>query len=500
MLIRPDRDDLRVIGFYVGRVVGGLALVQLIPLALAVGIGEWNDATAIVCGVALAVVVSRLSAWRLHTDHELDWSHGLVTVALSWLVGTAVMAVPMYLSRHFGSYLDAYFEIMSGFTATGLTLAQDIDHLSTPMNLLRHLTHFVGGQGIIIVMLTGLGSSTGQVSTLYVGEGRDDRIVPNVVRTAKFIWLVAGTYLVIGTLALWTTGMVAGLRPSRALVHAVNLFMAAFDTGGFATMSTSVRYYHSASMEMVLVVLMIAGALSFMIHFELWRGRARGVLSALESRTLMITGVLTTTLILLGLARAGTFTDMESLFRKGVFSAISAHTTTGFTVNTSRMFVTDWGLVAPAALLLALALGGMASSTAGGVKAIRVGLAAKSVARDIRRAIQPDAAVVVTTVRQRHRRVLTDAQVHQAITILVLYLGMFIGGAILGVYYGFPFDRALFESTSATVNGGMSVGVLAPDNPVPMKLFNILQMWLGRLEFMAVFALGGYAVALVRGR
>ena len=292
MLIRPDRDDLRVIGFYVGRVVGGLALVQLIPLALAVGIGEWNDATAIVCGVALAVVVSRLSAWRLHTDHELDWSHGLVTVALSWLVGTAVMAVPMYLSRHFGSYLDAYFEIMSGFTATGLTLAQDIDHLSTPMNLLRHLTHFVGGQGIIIVMLTGLGSSTGQVSTLYVGEGRDDRIVPNVVRTAKFIWLVAGTYLVIGTLALWTTGMVAGLRPSRALVHAVNLFMAAFDTGGFATMSTSVRYYHSASMEMVLVVLMIAGALSFMIHFELWRGRARGVLSALESRTLMITGVL----------------------------------------------------------------------------------------------------------------------------------------------------------------------------------------------------------------
>ena len=81
-----------------------------------------------------------------------------------------------------------------------------------------------------------------------------------------------------------------------------------------------------------------------------------------------------------------------------------------------------------------------------------------------------------------------------------VYLGMFIGGAILGVYYGFPFDRALFESTSATVNGGMSVGVLAPDNPVPMKLFNILQMWLGRLEFMAVFALGGYAVAMVRGR
>jgi trk system potassium uptake protein TrkH len=501
VLIRPDRDDLRTIGYYVGRVVGGLALLQLLPLVLALVTAEWDDATALVVGVALATGLSRLAAWRLYTESHLDWSHGLVTVALSWLVGTAVIAVPMYLSGHLGGYVDAYFEVMSGFTATGLTLLQDIDHLSTPMNLLRHLTHFVGGQGIIIVMLTGLGSSSGQVSTLYVGEGRDDRIVPNVVRTARFIWLVASIYLAIGTLALWAANLAAGMRPSRAIVHALNLFMAAFDTGGFATMSTSVRYYHSATVEAVLVVLMIAGSLSFLVHHELWRGRRRGLVENLETRTFAVTGLLATALILLGLARAGTFTDATSLLRNGVFSAISAHTSTGFTVNTSRQFVTDWGLVAPAALLLALALGGMASSTAGGVKAIRVGLAAKSVARDIRRAIQPDAAVVMSSYRQRHRRQLRDGVVRQAITILVLYLGLFISGGLLGVYYGYPFEQALFESTSATVNGGMSVGVLSPEStPTPMKVFYTLQMWLGRMEFMAVFALAGYGVALVRGR
>ena len=500
MLVRPGREDIRVIAYYVGRVIGGLALVQLIPLAVAIGMGAWNDATAIVAGISLAVAVSRLTAWRLPTEHPLDWSHGLVVVALSWLWGTAVIAVPMFLSGHFGGYVDAYFEIMSGFTATGLTLLQDIDHLSTPMNLLRHLTHFVGGQGIIIVMLTGLGTSSGQVATMYVGEGRDDRIVPNVVRTARFIWLVAATYLVVGTTVLWGAALVAGLPTWRALVHAVNLFMAAFDTGGFATMSTSVAYYHSVTMELVLVVLMIAGALSFLIHFELWRGRARVVLENLEVRTLAVTGAVTTTLILLGLARAGAITDTAGLFRTGVFSAISAQTSTGFTVNTSREFVTDWGLVAPAALLLALALGGMASSTAGGMKAIRVGLTAKSVARDIRRAIQPDAAVVVPSYRQRHRRIITDAQVHQAITILVLYLATFLAGAMVGVYFGFPFEQALFEATSATVNGGMSVGVLSHDNPLALKVVYILQMWLGRLEFMAVFALVGYTVAAARGR
>lgn len=500
MLIRPDRDDLRIIVYYVGRIVGALTLLQLVPLGLAVVMGQWNDVTALLIGIALTLSIGSVTEWRLPTSERLDWSHGLVIVALAWLCGTAVLAVPMYLTGHFGAYVDAYFEVMSGFTATGLTLLQDIDHFSVPMNLLRHLTHFVGGQGIIIVMLTGLGSSSGQVSTMYVGEGRDERILPSIVRTARFIYLVASVYLAVGTTALWLAALHAGFSPLSALVHALNLFMAAFDTGGFATMSTSIVYYHSALMEGVLILLMVAGALSFLLHFELWRGRLREVFENIEVRTLAVTGLLTTTVLLLGLARAGTFTDVGPLFRKGVFSVISAHTSTGFTVNASRTFVSDWGLVAPAALLLALALGGMASSTAGGVKAIRVGLTAKSAFRDIRRAIQPDAAIVVASFTQRHRRVLTDAAVRPAITILVLYMGLFLGGAVIGVYYGFPFEQALFDSTSASVNGGMSVGVVGPDNPLPMKLMNIVQMWMGRLEFMAVFALGGYLVAIARGR
>ncbi len=500
MLIRPDRDDLQVIGFYLGKVMVGVGYVLGAPMLVAAVMGDWDDLTAFLLGAGLSISIGRLAERRFATTQQLDWSHGLVTAALSWLLGAALFAVPLDLSGHYGSYVDAYFEAMSGLTATGLTLTQDIDHMSVSVNLLRHITHFLGGQGIIIVMLTGLGSSSGQVSTLYVGEGRDDRILPNVVRTARFIYLVASVYLVVGTIALTLAGLVAGFSPLRSVIHGLNLFMAAFDTGGFATNSTSISYYHSAAIEGVLIVLMVAGALSFLLHYELWRGRRREVLENLEVRTIAVTGLITTSLLLLGLARAGTFTDVGSLFRKGVFSAISAHTSTGFTVNASRMFVTDWGRIAPAALLMALALGGMASSTAGGVKGIRVGLAAKSVSRDVRRAIQPDAAVVAVTYTQRHRRRITDAPVRSAITILVLYVLLFLSGALVGVYYGVPFEQALFESTSASVNGGMSVGVLEPGTPLPMKLTYTAQMWLGRLEFMAVFALLGYGIALVRGR
>ncbi len=500
MLIRPSREDVRIIGYYLGLILSGLAVLQLVPLGVAVALGEWNDVTALAIGVAIALGVGRLAAWRLRTTQDLTMSSGLVTVALAWLVGPLVLAVPLYLSGHYGAFLDAYYDAVSGLTTSGLALVQDLDHVTVPINLLRHLTHFAGGQGIVVVVLTMLATAGARIGTLYLGEGRDDRIVPNVVRTARFIYLVAGAYLVVGTLALWVAGLQAGLGAGRALFHGLNIFMAAFDTGGFSPYSSSMAYYHSASMEAVVVVLMIAGTLSFGLHHQLWRGRARGFVDNLELRSLAVTGLLTTVVGVVGLARAGAFTDMVPLLRKGVFTVVSAHSGTGFSVNAPALFLSDWGTIAPAAIVLAMALGGMASSTAGGFKAIRVGLVAKAVTRDIRRAVQPDAAVTVAAMPGRSRRIITDVEVRAAVTILVLYMMAHVAGALLGVYFDYSFDAALFESTSALANVGLSVGITAPDMPLAMKVFAIVQMWLGRLEFMAGFALIGFLVATVRGK
>lgn len=500
MLVRPSRHDVRAIGYYLGKVVVGLGVLQLVPLLVAAALGEWNDATALVVGAAVAVAIGALAEWRLRTSHDLTMASGLVTVALAWLVGPLVLAIPLYLSGHYGAFTDAFYDAMSGLTTSGLTLVQDLDHLTVPMNLLRHLTHFAGGQGIVVVVLTMLATSASRVGTLYLGEGRDDRIVPNVVRTARFIYFIAGAYLLVGTAALWVTGLVAGLSPVRALYHGVSIFMAAFDTGGFSPYSTSMAYYHSASMEAVVVVLMIAGTLSFGLHYQLWRGRKRALVQNLEMRSLAVTGVITVVVCLVGLGRSGTFTDPTGLLRKGVFTLVSAHSGTGFAVNAPRLFVTDWGLIAPAAVVLAMALGGMASSTAGGFKAIRVGLIAKSVIRDVRRSVMPDAAVTVASYRGLTRTVLRDGDVRAAISIVVLYMMAHVAGALLGVYFDYPLDQALFESTSALANVGLSVGITSPTMPYAMKLFAIVQMWIGRLEFMAAFALVGWLWASFRGR
>lgn len=500
MLIRPDRDDLRIIGYHVGRVVYGVGVTLLAPLVLALALREWNSASAIATGAALGIVVGQLAELRLFTRADLRWAHGMVTVALSWLIGALVFAIPLYLSGHFGSFVDAYFDGMSGLTTSGLSLLNDLDHLSRSMNLLRHISHFVGGQGIVIVVLTVFSSGGGQIGTLFVGEGRDERVVPNVIRTARFIYLVAAVWLLVGTAALTAAAVAAGFDPGSALFHAVNLFMAAFDTGGFSPQSTSLAYYHSLGVETVTIVLMVAGALSFPIHFELWRRRARIAAGHIETRTFATTMAVLLVVTVLMLAQAGTYLDADGLYRKGIFTVVSAHTGTGFTVVPGRLFVTDWGVLAPAAVVVAMSLGAMAGSTAGGIKSIRIGLAAKSVVQDIRRAIHPPSTLVVASYRSRFRRVLTDQQVSSAIVIIVLFLVMYVGGALAGVFYAVPIDQAMFESVSAAANVGLTAGYLAPTNPLPMKLVYIAQMYLGRLEFLAAFALVGYVVALVRGK
>jgi trk system potassium uptake protein TrkH len=500
MLIRPDRHDARIIGFYVGKVLVGVGMLLLVPLVLALLRGEWNSASALAIGAGVGVVAGRGAEAVLFTREDLDWSHGMVIVATSWLLGPAVLAVPLFLSGHFGSFVDAYFDAMSGLTTSGLSLLQDLDHLSLSMNVTRHLAHFAGGQGIIIVVLTVFASAAARVRTLYVGEGRDERVVPNVVRTARFMFAIAGAWAVVGTLALTLAAWTEGFAPSRAVFHAVNLFMAGFDTGGFSPNSTSLGYYHSAVVEVVVTVLMVAGGLSFPLHFELWRRRLGRARDHLETRTWVTTMVVLSVLVLVGLARAGTYVTTDALWRKGLFTLVSAHTGTGFTVVPGRLYETDWGLFAPAIVVIAMALGAMAGSTAGGIKAVRIGLVTKSVLRDIRKAIAPPSALVVASYRDRRPRVVTDAQVRSAIVIIVLFLLTYLGGALVGVAYGHSFEAALFESTSAAANVGLSIGVLGPSNPVLLKLVYTTQMWLGRLEFLAAFALVGYGVAVVRGR
>lgn len=501
MFLRPDGRDLRIIGFYLGKIAMALAMMMGLPALLAIVLGEWDAAVALLTGTGIAAAIWQAAEWRLRTRASLTWAHGTVVVALAWLLGSVLAAVPLMLSGHVADFLDAWFETMSGLTTSGLSVVQDLDHLSHAMNFYRHLTHFAGGQGIVIVALSLFSRGGASIGTLFVAEGRDERIVPSVVRTARFIYLIAGTYLVAGTLALTAAMWTAGIGGWRGLWHAVNLFMAAFDTGGFSPASSSIVYYHSAAVEAVLTVLMLAGMVSFALHYALWSGRRGILLRNLEVRTLALTMVGLAVLTVHGLVRAGTFDTTAALVRKGLFTLVSAHSGTGFAVNHGALYVTDWGMLAPAAVVTAMALGGMAGSTAGGIKMLRIGLAAKGLMREVRRLLQPESAVTVATYHSGKQRIVTLPLLSAATTVLLLYVLTYLAGALVGLLYGsWDVTETIFESVSAAANVGLSVGITSPDMPAGLQVTYILQMWLGRLEFMAAFAMVGYAISLVGSR
>jgi trk system potassium uptake protein len=404
------------------------------------------------------------------------------------------------LSGHYKSFLDACFETMSGFTTTGLTLVQDLDHLSRAHNLWRHLGPFLGGQGIAIIAISFLVGGTSGSLNLYLGEGRDEKLVPNVMHTARFIWVISIAYLILGTILLGLVGMSIGLRPQSAFFHAVCIFMAGFDTAGFAPQSPNILYYHSLMFEIVTIFFMVIGSFNFNLHYQVWTGNFKEMWKNIETRTFLLIIMIVGLITMAGLKQLGVYSGGMILFRKGFYQIISAQTTTGYMTIYAQQFIKEWGDLALTGIIIAMGLGGCACSTAGGVKMLRVGIIWKAFRQDIKSVMLPPSAVVTQRFHHIKTMFIEDKQVRAVLIITLGYFLLYGLGTLIGVASGYPFLESLFESTSAAGNVGLSCGITDASMPAILKVTYIIEMWAGRLELISVFALFGFFVAFVKGR
>jgi len=500
MILQPLPKDIKIIGFYLGKIILGIAITMALPILCGLAFGEVNPAVDFIIAIEISFIAGLFLMITCRTDEDLNWMQGMIVVSLSWLVVMALGAIPLYLSGHWKSFLDACFDTMSGLATTGLTLAQDIDHLSYTHNFWRHLIMFIGGQGIVIIALSFFVKGFSGAFRMYVGEARDERILPNVIHTSRFIWSVSITYLILGALALGLTGMASGMKPVNAFFHGACVFMAAFDTGGFAPQSQNILYYHSFVYEAITVVIMILGALNFKLHFHIWQGRRKEIFKNIETVTLLFTILVTFAVCALGLAQSGAYRGALMFFRKGFYQLISGHTGTGFQTIYAGQFLTDWNNLALSGVILAMALGGAVCSTTGAIKMLRLGIIFKAFKEDLKRIIMPERALVVEKFHHIKEVFLDDKLSRSALMITLAYIILYLCGALIGMFYGYPFLSALFESTSAAANVGLSCGITAAGMPAGLKVTYIAQMWSGRLEFMSVFTILGFLAAFIKGK
>lgn len=481
--------DMRVIGHYLGVLILFSSLALLLPFAMAVAAAEWKAAARYLLTIGVALVLGSALRFLRIEPGRLNRQQALVITGLAWIVLALVAAIPLSLSGHFSSYVDALFEAVSGLTTTGASLVIDLDHLSYADNMWRFVMHLLGGLGLVVVALSfGLfGKRAG--ASLYSSEGRSEHVVPNVVQTTQFIAKMAMGFIIVAAGVLSVLCMAAGVEPLRAALHSLWLSVSAFVTGGFAPMSQSVMYYHSFPIEVVLMLLMLLGSISFVLHSEVWRGRMETFFRDLEIRTMVLWLSIMTCVFAASLSASLAFSDLPAMLRRGLFMVVSSYSTTGFQNITTNQLTGALSSGAFLVLALLMAVGGSAGSTSGGLKFSRMGLIMKSLVATIKEALAPDSARVTVTYIHAGRRVLTPDIVKEAMTVFVLYVATYAIGALVGIAHGCDATQAIFESVSMASNGGVSSGLAAPGMPVTLELFYIFQMWAGRLEFVTLIAL-----------
>ena len=225
MIISPDRRDFSTILNILGSLILGLSLFMLIPIIVALFKGEQAPFFDFLIGFTFSAILGMFLTLVFPIKKEVSWVHAFFTVSLGWLVFSLLGAIPLYLSAHFSSFVDAWFESMSGFSTTGLTLIRDLDHLSISHNMWRHLTMFIGGQGIILASLFILTRARSVALGFYVGEARQEKILPNVIATSRFIWKVSFVYLILGVVTFFTILYNQGLTIERSFFHSLWLFL-----------------------------------------------------------------------------------------------------------------------------------------------------------------------------------------------------------------------------------------------------------------------------------
>ncbi len=464
--------------YYIGMIliVGGIPL--FIPAAMAY-IFDHNPMLAYCFYMpGIASLIFGFGFTRIFKKVDLDLSTAILLSALVWLILTAIGSVPYFLAyelvdKSIGlTPINGFFESMSGYTATGLTMYVHVEGL--PMSILfwRSLTEWIGGVGVIVLFLTVLIRRSGTVAhKLYAAEGRSDRIVPSVIKTARQIWLIYLGYTLAGALALYALGM--------PFFDSLNHSMTALATGGFSVRDASIGAYNNFAYMDVINVLMLLGGISFVLHSKILRFKIKEFLSNIEIATMFF--IILFFSFAISLSQYGFYFSPQGI-QHSTFQSISALTGTGFaTQDLSR-----WNDFSKFSLTILMIFGGGYGSTASALKLIRVAVLLYAVWWTAKKVLLPEHAVMRFKLGGKFY---SWDELSSVALYAWLYLVVLVLGALVFMFSGHSAVDSLFEVASAEGNVGLSVGITSPTMPDYQKIVLIIEMWAGRLEIFPVLVL-----------
>ena len=429
-----------------------------------------------------ASLAAALGLWLVsfRERRELQVRDGFLLVALVWTVLPAFATLPLLFSIDELSFTDAYFEAVSGLTASGATVLTGLDELAPSVNIWRGLMIWLGGMGVIVLAvailpLLGVGGSQ-----LFKAETptpmKDTKLTPRIAETAKGLWLVYVGYTLACVFAYW----LAGMNELDALMHGFTTM----GLGGFSTHDASFAYWNSPAIEAVAIAFMLVAAINFASHFLAWRRLSvRPYRRDPEAGAMILVLALAVLLVAGYLLLTGVYEDFQTALRYAAFNVVSIATTTGYASTDFG----QWPIFAPLVMLFLSSFASCSGSTGSGMKMIRAQILFKQTFRELLRTIHPR---VYSPVKLAEVPV-SNATVFAVLAYVFMYVSCVIVLTLLLTGSGLDVISGFSAAVASLNNTGPGLGEVGPAGTY--ATLSDTQTWicsfamlLGRLEIFTL--------------
>ncbi|KAF5075587.1 Trk system potassium uptake protein TrkH [anaerobic digester metagenome] len=472
------KDETYSILHYTGYICILLGLLMLIPVSVALIYHEYHYILPFIYSAVISVVFGFLLYHSFRNTNEISLKSAMIFATLIWLVGSALAALPFYFSGDL-SYINSYFEAMSGITTTGFTMYTNLDVVTHTMDFWRGFMQWFGGIGIIVMGLAILSSPSINIMRMYSAEGREERLVPSIKHTTRIILYIYMGYTVFSIILF----ILAGMPVFDSIFYAFT----ALSTGGFAMQNASLAFYHNIWIEIAAMIIMIIGATNFAIHYAVIKGKWKEYFRDIETKvsySLLIIGTILVAVFLYNGSYYGH--DFLLSLRYSLFQMVSALTTTGLQTASGSQITNQWMGMGIFVLTIIMMVGAGACSTGGGIKWLRVGILVKGMWWQIKSLLLPKSAVISHKIHHVNELKLNNEVLRLTGLFVFSYLLIYMVSVIIILFYYQNVPQVMFEVASALSNVGLGSGLMTASSPTLVKIVFIADFWIGRLEIWPI--------------
>ena len=465
-----------------GIIAMAMSLSHLLPIAISlIAWDGMSELFAVSMGLNFALGFALWLVTRRHR-RELQMREGILLMTLVWTGGALFACLPLLAGIGL-SFTDAYFESMSALTATGATLLDGLDHLAPSLNVWRAQLQWIGGMGVIVLVVAVLpmvGVGGRQISKAEIpGPMKDEQLTPRVTQTAKGLWIV---YFAL-TLGCFGAYLATGMSWLDALIHSFTTI----SLGGFSSHDASLAHFDSIGIELVAIVFMVLACINFASHFRAWQERRVAVYRQ-DSELPYFVVVLAASVIGVTafLWANGTYPDLATTLRYAAFNTVSVATNTGYATTDYA----QWPVFAPLWLIFLGTFVACSGSAGGGIKMIRAMILYRQVYREFTKLSHPSAV----TPLKIGDRVIPDHVVFSVLAFFFAWLATLVSMTLLLTLSGLDAITAFSAIVASLNNIGPGLHQVGP--AANFSVLSDFQTWvctatmlLGRLELLTVLVI-----------